>query len=388
MNHMNRAFRLGVLLAATAFGTASASAPLGQQDVFVAGQGGYHTYRIPALIVTRNQTLLAFCEGRKHSRSDTGDIDLLLKRSTDAGRTWSEAQVVWDDGPNTCGNPCPVVDETTGTIWLLLTHNPGDTSEAQIKQRKAGATRTVWLSRSTDDGKTWAPPLDITASAKDPSWGWYATGPGVGIQIQHGPHRGRLVIPCDYSFPGADRTGRGPGVEGGSHIIYSDDHGQTWKLGGTVSPHMNESQVVELAGGEGALLLNMRNTAKASRRAQSISRDGGLTWTAPEYPPELVEPGCQASLLRYDWPQAQEPGRILFSNPASPRRRDLTVRISRDDGKTWPVSRTLHEGPAAYSCLAVLPDKTIGCLYECGRTNAYEKISFARFPLDWLERGK
>ena len=170
--------------------------------------------------------------------------------------------------------------------------------------------------------------------------------------------------------------------------IYSDDHDQTWKLGGTVCPQMNESQVAELSGGEGALLLNMRNTAKAGRRAQSISRDGGQTWTAPEYPKELFEPGCQASLLRYDWPNAQQPGRILFSNPASPRRRDLTVRISRDDGKTWPLARTLHEGPAAYSCLAVLPDKTIGCLYECGRTNAYEKITFARFPLAWVEESR
>ena len=110
---------------------------LWRQDVFAAGQGGYHTYRIPALIVTSNQTLLAFCEGRKHSRSDTGDIDLLLKRSADGGKTWSDAQVIWDDGPNTCGNPCPVVDETTGTIWLLLTHNPGDASEAQIKRGKS-----------------------------------------------------------------------------------------------------------------------------------------------------------------------------------------------------------------------------------------------------------
>jgi hypothetical protein len=328
---------------------------------------------------------LAFCEGRKNSRSDTGDIDLLLKRSTDGGKTWGEPQVVWDDGPNTCGNPCPVVDETTGIIWLLLTHNPGDTSEAQIKEHKGSGTRTVWVSQSKDNGKTWVSPLDITASAKDPAWGWYATGPGVGLQIQHGPRRGRLVIPCDYSFQGADRAGRGPAVEGGSHVIYSDDHGQTWKLGGRVSPQMNECQVVELSGGEGGLLLNMRNTAKADRRAQSLSHDGGQTWTAPEYPPELVEPRCQASLLRYGWPSEKEPGRLLFSNPASPRRNDLTVRLSRDDGKTWPVSNTLHEGPAAYSCLAVLPDKTIGCLYECGRINAYEKITFARFPLAWLE---
>ena len=297
-------------LCRSSLASSSATAPLQQTDVFVAGQGGYHTYRIPALIVASNQTLLAFCEGRKHSRSDTGDIDLLLKRSTDSGKTWGETQVVWDDGPNTCGNPCPVVDATTGIIWLLLTHNPGDTGEAQIKERKVGSTRTVWVSRSEDNGKTWTRPADITASTKDPSWGWYATGPGVGIQIQHGPHRGRLVIPCDYSFQGADRA-----VEGGSHIICSDDHGQTWKLGGTVSPQMNESQVVELSDGEGGLLLNMRNTAKADRRAQSLSHDGGQTWTAPGYPSELVEPRCQASLLRYDWPNGKEPGRLLFSNP-------------------------------------------------------------------------
>jgi sialidase-1 len=341
------------------------------------------------LIVTSYQTLLAFCEGRKNSRSDTGDIDLLLKRSTDGGKTWSKPQVIWDDGPNTCGNPCSVVDETTGIIWLLLTHNPGDMGEAQIRERNAGGTRTVWLTWSHDKGKTWrTPPVHITPSTKDPFWGWYATGPGVGIQIEHGPHRGRLVIPCDYTFQVTNNAERGPVVEGGSHIIYSDDHGQTWKVGGTVSPQMNECQVVELSDGEGALLLNMRNTAKANCRAQSLSRDGGQSWTAPTFPPELVQPRCQASLVRYDWPNGNEPGHLLFSNPASPLRYNLKVRVSRDDGKTWPVSKTLHEGPAAYSCLAVLPDKTICCLYECGRTNAYEKISFARFPLEWLERGK
>jgi sialidase-1 len=168
-------------------------------------------------------------------------------------------------------------------------------------------------------------------------------------------------------------------------VIYSDDHGQTWKLGGWVRPQMDESQVIELDDGDGGLLLNMRNTAKGNLRAQSVSHDGGQTWTAPEFLPELVEARCQGSLLRYNWPDGKGPGHLLFSNPASPRRRDLTVRVSRDDGKTWPVSKTLHEGPAAYSCLSMLPDKSIGCLYECGRTNPYEKISFARFSLEWLE---
>jgi sialidase-1 len=376
------------LFAGAVFNHAGASAPPQQTDVFVSGQGGYHTYRIPALIVSSTQTLLAFCEGRKNSASDTGDIDLLLKRSTDGGKTWSEPLVVWDDGPNTCGNPCPVVDESTGTIWLLLTRNPGNMGERQIRDRKPEAMRTVWLSRSEDNGQTWTSPADITTATKDPSWRWYATGPGVGIQIQHGPHRGRLVTPCDHSFPGPDRAGSGPADEDGSHIIFSDDHGQTWTLGGTVRPQMNENQIVELSDGKGGLLMNMRTTSKANRRAQALSGDGGQSWTAPEYRPELVEPRCQASILRYNWPNGKDPGRMLFSNPASTRRNNLTVRVSCDDGKTWPVSRTLHEGPTAYSCLTVLPDKSIGCLYECGSTSPYEKITFACFPLAWVEGSK
>jgi len=375
---------LAAVLAAALTGTAAPEPR--QDDVFVAGRDGYHTYRIPSLILTTNGTLLAFCEGRKNSRSDTGNIDLLLKRSTDGGKTWSAQQVVWDDGPNTCGNPCPVVDQQTGAIWLLLTHNPGNMNEARIKELAPGGTRTVWVSRSLDDGKTWSPPRDITASTKEPSWGWYATGPGIGIQIQQGLHRGRLVIPCDHSFQAENRSGSGP-IQAGSHVIYSDDHGQTWRLGGVARPQMNESQVVELADGKGSLLLNMRTTSKTNRRGTSFSHDGGLTWTAPEYASELVEPRCQASLLRYDWPLGDKPGRILFSNPAGVGRTNLTIRISRDDGKSWPIARTLYASPAAYSCLAVLPDKSIGCLYECGREHPYEKITFVRFPLNWLEEG-
>lgn len=384
---MHKASFAGALLGVIGPLAALAAVPE-QQEVFVAGRDGYHTYRIPALIVTTNKTLLAFCEGRKNSRSDTGDIDLLLKRSTDGGKTWGAQQVVWDDGPNTCGNPCPVVDEQTGTIWLLLTHNPGNTVEARIKQHEPGGTRTVWVSHSDDDGRTWSSPAEITASTKDPAWGWYATGPGVGIQIQHGPHRGRLVIPCDHSFNRADGAGGKAGVENGSHVIFSDDHGRTWKLGGTARPQMNESQVVELADGKGTLLLNMRTTSDTNRRGHSLSRDGGQTWTAPEFQPQLVEPRCQASLLRYNWPEGQKPGRLLFSNPAGTGRTNLTVRLSLDDGKTWPVAKTLHEGHSAYSCLAVLPDGSIGCLYERGPANPYQQITFARFPLAWLQPRK
>lgn len=355
---------------------------LRQQDIFVRGQDGYHTYRIPALIVTKKKTLLAFCEGRKNGRGDSGDIDLLLKRSTDGGRTWSKAQMIWDDGANTCGNPCPVVDEKTGAIWLLLTHNLGEDHESEIKLRTAKGTRTVWISQSIDDGKKWSPPREITSSAKKPEWNWYATGPGVGIQIQHGERKGRLVIPCDYTSVDSP-TGSNLF---GSHIIFSDDHGKSWAIGGTVEPKMNECQVVEMADDKGGLLLSMRNHPKGTNRAQAFSHDGGAMWSEPEHSEELPDPTCQASILRYNFPKKKERGRILFSNPASSRRQNMTVRLSYDDGKTWPVVKVLHEKDAAYSCLAKLPNKEIGCLYERGETNAYEKITFARFPLAWLER--
>jgi sialidase-1 len=245
-------------------------------DVFVSGTVGYNTYRIPALIVSSNGTLLAFCEGRKDGRADSGNIDLLLKRSTDNGLTWSKQQVIWDDGPNTCGNPCAVLDEETGVTWLLMTHNDGRDKESAIKGKKGFGTRTVWVSRSADNGETWSKPDEITKSVKAPAWGWYATGPGVGIQIKHGTLRGRLVIPCDHTYDEPGGNLRGLPVEYGSHVIFSDDHGKTWQLGGAIHPKVNECQVVELADGKGGLLLDMRAYFGRGCRAQSISHDGGL----------------------------------------------------------------------------------------------------------------
>jgi sialidase-1 len=384
-----------VLLLAVTFGAvvgelvgAGDPVTLQQTDVFVGGADGYHTYRIPSLMVSSNGTLLAICEGRKDSRADSGDIDLLLKRSTNHGLSWGHSQVVWDDGPNTCGNPCAVLDEQTGVIWLLLTHNDGRDAESAIKAKQGRGTRTVWVSRSEDNGQTWSKPDEITKSVKDPGWGWYATGPGVGIQIKHGPRRGRLVVPCDHTYdePGGDL--RGLPVEYGSHVIYSDDHGKTWKLGGAIRPKVNECQVVELADGKGTLLMDMRAYFGHSRRAQAVSPDGGLTWTAPKDQAELIEPVCQASVLRCTWPNRTGKSRMLFSNPADEKkRRNMAVRLSYDEGRTWPEGRTLHAGPSAYSCLSVLPDGTIACLYECGEKSAYEKIAFARFSLGWLTQG-
>ena len=348
-----------------------------ETNVFTSGKGGYHTYRIPSTVVTSKGTLLAFCEGRKKSRSDTGDIDLVLRRSVDGGNTWKPMQVVWDDGPNTCGNPCPVVDSTTGTIWLLLTWNSGSLHESKIKPGFGRDSRRVFVSHSTDDGKTWAKPTEITSATKKNEWTWYATGPGAGIQLEKSKHAGRLVIPCDHKLQiNGDRSFR-------SHVIYSDDHGKTWELGGIApKPMVNECEVVELS--DGRLLLNMRNYDKDTRARQvCFSDDGGLTWHDQRHDKQLIEPICQASIRRYSWPGKKEDGVILFSNPASTSRRDkLTVRASYDDGQTWKHSKLIYIGGSAYSCLVILGDQTIGNLYE---KDGYKQIVFARFGLGWIQ---
>jgi len=334
--------------------------------VYARGDSGYHTYRIPALLTTRAGTLLAFAEARKNSASDAGDIDLVVKRSSDLGRTWSAMQIIWSDGDNTIGNPCPVVDQTTGRIWLPFCRN----------------NDRVFVTSSADDGLTWAPPVEITSTVKLANWSWYATGPGVGIQLEQGSHRGRLVIPCDHTARDTNNT-----TWWNSHVIFSDDHGATWQLGGIIGPKMNECQVVELA--DGRLMMNMRNSdSTQDYRALATSGDGGITWSEVRHDPTLIEPICQASFLRYTRATEFTKNRLIFSNPASTSSRiAMTVRLSYDEGETWPVAKVLHAAAAAYSCLAVLPDWTLGCLYEAGASSPYETITFARFSLAWLTDG-
>jgi sialidase-1 len=369
-------FRIAVVLALALCLSASVRAadeePF-QIAVFTSGQEDYHTFRIPSLITTQKGTLLAFCEGRKTGGSDHGDIDLVLKRSMDAGKTWSKMQVVHEEGGGdkvTIGNPCPVIDEATGTIWLTLCRD----------------NKEVLVTHSKDDGATWAKPIDITSDVKKPDWGWVATGPGVGIQLRVGKHKGRFVIPCDH---GVQIDGKRVMV---SHVFYSDDSGESWQLGGSLDIHTDECQVVEL--NDGSLMMNARNywgraggrPERGNMRAISTSKDGGDTWSKLAFDKTLIESICQASFLRYDQAGSGGPNLLLFSNPASKSSRtQMTVRSSSDDGKTWRKSRLLHEGPAAYSCLTVLDDGPIACLYEAGEKTAYETITFERFSLDWLQ---
>ncbi|WP_394795656.1 exo-alpha-sialidase [Armatimonas sp.] len=338
--------------------------------LWTGGHGGYKTYRIPALVVTTKGTVLAFCEGRRTGGGDSGAIEILLRRSTDNGASWGEQKVVWADAGNTCGNPSPVVDQQTGAIWLLLTWNRGDDKEPQIIAQTSKDTRRVFVTSSVDDGLTWATPREITADVKLSEWTWYATGPGAGIQLGKSE---RLMIPCDHIEAKTKRYF--------SHVIYSDDHGASWKLGGTTPrDQVNECEVVERS--DGVLLLNMRSYDPSSRARQvAVSKDGGLTWSDQRPDFSLIEPICQASIRRADTKT------IVFSNPASREgRKNLTVRASSDEGKTWERRLTLHAGPSAYSDLASLRGNMLACLYECGEKGAYETITLARFALKDLPR--
>jgi sialidase-1 len=343
------------------------------------------------VILTGKGALLAFAEARRAGRGDAGDIDLVIKRSTDGGATWSALKVIGDNGSGTFGNPCPVIDRESGTIWLLTTQNLGEDKESQILDGTSKGGRTVWVMHSTDDGVTWSEPKDISASVKKADWTWYATGPGVGIQTRGG----RLVIPANHALAGTQVHQ--------SHVFYSDDRGKTWTLGGIAADHTNESQVVELA--DGRLMLNMRNhppQKPENMRKVAISTDGGRTLGETTTDRALIEPPAQASLLRYSLAargpekgkkgekseKGQRKNRLLFANPAAPKRERMTVRLSYDEGATWPVSRLIYEGPSAYSCLVMLRDRTIGLLYERGSEAPYDRITFTRFTLGWLTNGE
>lgn len=376
-------FEINRETAATEFGYfKEGEAPLAYDlsFLFKSGTEGYNTFRIPAIITTTRGTILAFAEGRKKSSSDAGNIDLVMKRSEDNGETWSELQIVWDEDDNTCGNPSPVVDRSTGNIFLLSTWNLGTDREPEIIKGTSKDTRRVFVLVSADDGKTWTSPKEITDLVKPGNWTWYATGPCHGIQIENRRYRGRLIIPCDHIESGTEKYY--------SHVIFSDDHGKTWNPGGTTpGDQVNECSVAELSNGR--LILNMRNYDRSNHcRMISLSDDGGITW-GPVFPDSvLIEPICQGSLLGFPF-KGRTRGSLLFSNPADEKqRRNLSLRQSFDNGKTWPGKWVLYPGPAAYSDIALLQEGKVACLFEAGYSSPYEGIVFKKVPINDLAVNK
>ncbi|MDE0838000.1 MAG: sialidase family protein [Kiritimatiellae bacterium] len=323
--------------------------------------GTTHLYRIPALTVTKKGTLLAFAEARRDNASDHGNIDTVLKRSEDGGKTWGPELIVADDGENTMGNPCPVVDQDTGRIWLHLSWNGHKPPEGGYKPGFGKDSRRAFVTYSDDDGKTWAPAKEITQHVKKENWSWYATGPGAGIQLTRGEHKGRLIIPATH---GAHAPKKGRSYH--SFIVYSDDHGKTWNIGEPTKAGHNESTAVELENGN--VMLNSRlhggATSSQNHRGVSISGDGGKTFGRHYFDKTLLEPRCQGSIRRVRWAKDDKPGMIAFSNPAYPWRAHVMVRYSYDDGRTWPAGRIIYPHTSAYSDLAVLPDGRVAVMLE------------------------
>ena len=331
--------------------------------VFESGKNGYHTFRIPAVVRGGDGEILAFAEGRKTSAADHGDIDLVLRRSTDGGKTWGDLRLVAEEGDDAkiaIGNPAPVLDRGSGVVHLLFCRN----------------NARVFHISSKDGGRSWSERRELTQSVKRDGWGWYATGPGHGIQLEEGRNANRLVVACDYRLGGPGKDA-GPN---GAHALISDDGGVTWRIGAAAGSedgvHPNETTCVELKPRDGASVVyfNTRDQGGPAKgtRGEAWSIDGGESFRGGRFvnEPEFVCPVVQGSLLRIG-------GRIWFSCPNdSGKRRNLSLWSSDDDAETWSEPRTIVKGPSAYSDLVELDSGGIGLISEEGDRSPYERIVF------------
>ncbi|MBM3990631.1 MAG: exo-alpha-sialidase [Planctomycetes bacterium] len=359
----------------------AAATPLDEPDyvtVFKApGSTGQPSIRIPALLCTTKGTLLAFAEGR-NGHADQASNDLVLSRSTDGGKSWSKAKVVVAEGEGSVNNPTVVQDRKSGRIFLHFHVFPTGAKEFdKLAPGPKGATRMGCVT-SDDDARTWSDPIDLNAALKPDNATTVAQGPGIGIQLERGPHAGRLLVPCNSQDEHKAFV---------NWMAISDDGGASWRRGQNVPQEgmqLNEVQVSETR--DGSVYLNSRQWRGTGGRKAAWSTDGGETWSQAIEDQQLPEPVCQGSLISW---HEKDRHCTLFLNPEGEPpgkgRKRGTVRLSLDGGKTWPVSKPLVPGPFAYSSMARLKNGRIGVLYEpAGDT----EIRFLTFDMAWLEKAE
>lgn len=387
-----------------ACGVLNAAEPfMEKSDLFEMGQYGYKQYHIPGVAVTAKGTVLVWCEARKNG-SDWDSIDILLKRSTDNGKTFGEPRRIADVKGPIAKNPFAL------RLTFVNTNDVTYNNPVLIPDRDGTVHGLFCLEymrcftmRSADDGVTWSEPVEITSVfegfRKDYDWKVLATGPDHGIQLKSG----RLIVPVWLST-GTGGNAHRPSV---TATIFSDDGGKTWHAGEIAVPctetwiNPNETVAVELL--DGSVMLNVRNESKANRRIVTVSPDGATRWSEPRFDEALLEPICMGSIIRYPARTAAGSSYLLFSNPdnltceggkevpgKNRDRTNMSVKLSADEGKTWQVSRVLEPGPSMYSDLAVARDGTIFCFYGRGTKKGFagDRLTLARLNVEWLMQGK
>jgi sialidase-1 len=363
--------------------------PAQESIVFKGGEEGHAIYRIPAIIALPSGELLAFAEGRVNGIDDFGDINLVLKRSSDQGLSWSGIQTLVDYDSLQAGNPAPVVDlldpsYPEGVIYLF--YNTGNNHEYDVRMNRG--VREIWVMKSFDLGRTWESPENITQQVHKPNnpdfnpkydnpenWRHYANTPGHAFQFKKGRYKGRIFVAANHSVGDPQENF----AEYQAHGFFTDDHGKSYSLSNSIDiPGSNESIAAELSGDR--LIMSIRNQkGDIRRRILAYSSDGGQSWDEAKFDEDLPDPVCQGSIL--DLGERDGKTILAHSNNANETERNhLTIKISYDEGRNWELTIPIdYNGDrsklpwTAYSDLVKLDDNALGILYE--RDN-YREIVF------------